>query len=319
VLIATSHALYDGAQATSLRRAAEAANEPGRFVALYGQEFSTISTGNHTNVFDAPHVIDIPNGRFDEMLAWGERNHDTTDAPPIVQLNHPAEYSGWKEYGRDRWASDDAWRNALNPRVSLLEVLNGPAMATVAAGKKRPAKVQQADYFDYLNRGLHVAPSSGQDNHYPTWGTVTDARVAIIAEELSKPALLQAIRDRHVYATEDRNLRILFTIDDHLSGDIVAMPYVRGGAVDIRLAITDDDEPNAAYKVEIFRDSTGGAPASSPIKTVTLHGDTSTPARVSGLSRAAAEEFFLVKITQNPGGHDQDRAWLAPIWFTDSR
>ena len=36
--------------------------EKGRFIALYGQEFSTIGGGNHMNVLDAPHVISFLTG-----------------------------------------------------------------------------------------------------------------------------------------------------------------------------------------------------------------------------------------------------------------
>jgi hypothetical protein len=68
VLIAHRPELYAGGS-DSLVAAAAAATEPGRFVALYGQEFSTISSGNHVNVFDVPQVIDAPSGAFDVFLA----------------------------------------------------------------------------------------------------------------------------------------------------------------------------------------------------------------------------------------------------------
>ena len=48
-----------------------AITQDGQFVALYGQEFSSISSGNHVNVFDVPHVIDdnaVPNGDYAALL-----------------------------------------------------------------------------------------------------------------------------------------------------------------------------------------------------------------------------------------------------------
>lgn len=72
VLIATKHSLYDGADAASLKSAAAKASKDGVFVALYGQEYSTIGSGNHINVLDAPGVIDAKSGKFDALMDWVE-------------------------------------------------------------------------------------------------------------------------------------------------------------------------------------------------------------------------------------------------------
>ena len=63
ILIATNPSLYTGPAPASLIPAAARWTTPGKFVALYGQEFSSISQGNHMNVFDVPAVIDVANGR----------------------------------------------------------------------------------------------------------------------------------------------------------------------------------------------------------------------------------------------------------------
>lgn len=70
ILIATDPSLYNGADPFSLVETAKRMTEDGKFVALYGQEFSSISKGNHVCVFDAPSVITTPNGRFDSLLGW---------------------------------------------------------------------------------------------------------------------------------------------------------------------------------------------------------------------------------------------------------
>jgi hypothetical protein len=50
--IATNHALYTGPGSISLIPTANSFVEEGVFIALYGQEFSSISKGNHVNVID---------------------------------------------------------------------------------------------------------------------------------------------------------------------------------------------------------------------------------------------------------------------------
>ncbi len=39
-------------------------------------EFSTISSGNHANVFDVGEVIQVPNGEFDKLIDWLETHTD---------------------------------------------------------------------------------------------------------------------------------------------------------------------------------------------------------------------------------------------------
>jgi hypothetical protein len=66
--IAGNHPLYTGPGNLSLIPTANRFTEEGEFIALYGQEYSSISAGNQLNVLDAPHVIDVPNGQFRMLL-----------------------------------------------------------------------------------------------------------------------------------------------------------------------------------------------------------------------------------------------------------
>jgi hypothetical protein len=51
IMIATSPQLYTGPDESALMPEAQKWTTDGQFVALYGQEFSSISKGNHINVF----------------------------------------------------------------------------------------------------------------------------------------------------------------------------------------------------------------------------------------------------------------------------
>lgn len=62
--------LYKGPGSAALIPVANAMTESGRFIALYGQEYSTISSGNHVNVFDIGEVINVEKGRFDKLLEF---------------------------------------------------------------------------------------------------------------------------------------------------------------------------------------------------------------------------------------------------------
>lgn len=85
--ISNNAALYKGSDSNSLISTARRMTQDDRFVALYGQEFSTISSGNHVNVFDIGEVITVQKGRFDLLLDFLANNRDTTGQPAIIMLN----------------------------------------------------------------------------------------------------------------------------------------------------------------------------------------------------------------------------------------
>lgn len=313
IVIATRPEFYAG-RANSLRESALRQTENGRFVALFGQEFSTISVGNHVNVFEVPNVIGVANGDFGRLASWVREARDSSSGTPLVQFNHPRNESRFlKDYGRDDFPDERAWVAALDPHVQLIEVLNAPALKD---GQGFRAHDSQADYFRYLNLGFHVSPSVGHDNHYRNWGTSTDARVAVVAASLDRASVLQALKQRHTYATEDKNLRIVFRMNGALAGDIIPPPPP-GAELKLTITLSDDDEPGAAYRVDVFKDQPGGKAASTPTESYEFRGNVTTPAVLEGIRYAAPGEFVLVRVTQfstDEHGED-DRAWTAPVWL----
>lgn len=318
-MIATQPTLYKGTSA-ALVETADRLNRAGRCVTLYGQEFSTISSGNHMNIFDVSRIIDAPNGRFDKLVEWLDANPDSRGVRALAQFNHPetgkdAEF----DYGRDDFGTggDANWVQAMAPYVSLIEVLNAPALRR---GTDQRTTSRESLYFRYLNLGFHLAPSVGQDNHYQNWGVSTDARVAAITADFSRAGIIDALRRRHAYASEDKNLRVVFKAGDALQGDIIVPPAL-GSELSLTLEIKDDDEPQANYRVDVFKDAPGGKPASAPVETYRLTGNQLVPVSLEGIRFEGAGEYVLLRITQYSDADDEhveeDRLWTAPIWLED--
>lgn len=320
VVIATSPQLYSGEPA-SLVSTADRMDEPGNCIAIYGQEFSTISQGNHVNVFDVAEVIDVANGRFDLLVEWLEANRDGAGDFPLVQFNHPrGGKRAARDYGRDDFSggSELAWLQALGPRVSLIEVFNAPALRP---GTGQRTHDHASEYRQYLNLGFHVAPSVGQDNHYENWGPSTEARIGVVASDFSRRGILDALRARHAYASEDRNLRVIFRSGPALMGDVVDPPAI-GSELPLTIQILDEDEPDAGYVVDVFRDAAGGPPASRPVERFEITGNQPTPFALEGVRLEAVGEYVFLRITQfgdeaaDDDEHpDDDVVWTAPIWF----
>jgi len=291
--------------------------QDGRFVAIFGQEFSSISSGNHGNVFEVTSVIDeaqVPNGAWDLLLnTWIPANPDTTGQQALVLLNHPATSGSPndREYGLDDFASFDGWRTALDARAELINIINGPSHDDGPPG--RPA---ESEYRRYLNLGLHVGPTADQDNHRPNWGSAAETRTGVIAAALTKPAIMAALRARHVYASEDRNLRIIARIGGHLIGTRVTgttVPPV-GAEIQITIDVRDPDEPGPTYLVEVFSDQIGGNDDANIVRTGTRDGDGSLT--ITGLRYEGGDQYVFLRITQQHDDVTQgDRVWTAPVWF----
>lgn len=315
ILIAKDPTLYNGPDAFSLVETAKRMTEDGKFIALYGQEFSSISKGNHVVVLDAPKVIDVTNGRFDQLLTWLTANPDTTGSSCIVQFNHPKLFNKPSEYGKDDFPSQQQWIASMGAVTHLIEVLNGPAMTKT--GGERPDEVAENDYKTYLRLGFKLAPTADQDNHYFTWGTATDARTGVVIDgPINKAKLLDGLRHRHVYASQDKNLSVIAKINGQLCGDEVLAPPV-SSILAIELVVSDPDEPNASYNIEVLRGTVGGA-MSDIVETFVIDGDDNDPGAIwtiDNIQYTGGHQFFYFKLTQHDEDGHEDNVWTAPVWF----
>jgi hypothetical protein len=312
--IGLDHGLYNGPGPDSLISIAKAKTVDGRFVALYGQEFSTISVGNHMNVLDVGEVITVEKGRFDKLLAFLSTRKGSDGKPCILMMNHPSNTLDIlpKEYGRDDFNGVQDFVKRMGAETRLIQVINGPGQAP--GDNHPPAKPDEQAFFKYLNMGFMVAPTADQDNHRKNWGSATPARTAIIAPELTKKALLDAIRRRHVYATEDPNLRVIIKVNGHLCGDVLPVLPARS-RLDITYEIADD-EPGADCIIKVFGDRVGGNPAAL-IGSFPAERDPSgnVRGRIEDVVSSGVPQYLFFKVTQIDEDGGEDDAWTAPIWF----
>jgi len=315
--IASDHSLYNGSASKSLASAAKSFTKAGSFVALMGQEYSTIKKGNHANVFEIQDVIDeaeVPSTHFDKLLEWLDQRKDSQGAVPILQFNHPDEDSKFADldYGAKEFGSQQHWVEAMSKYVRTIEMLCGPALKQ---GTGLDPKKEERFYWHYLNLGFRLAPTGDQDNHFRTWGTITDARTGIIAEKLTKADLLDAIRNRHVYATTDKNLRVIIKVNNHLCGDTnVAAPGNPGGPLSITFSVTDDDEPLAEYEIEALAGKIGGGEPSALGGQHSFTGNR-TNGIINDVTVSGSVDYLYFKVTQSAEHGDDDVAWTAPVWF----
>jgi hypothetical protein len=322
ILIGRQPQLYAGLP-QSLVESANRNNQPGSFVTIFGQEVSTISKGNHINIFDVAAVVDdtaVPNGNMPALLSWVNAHLASSGSPAVLQFNHPRDPDrNLSDYGRDDYADVD-WVKTLDPFVELIEVLNAPALKD---GTGFRAEAKEGYYLDYLNLGFHVGPSVGHDNHWRNWGISTDARIGVIANALTRPDILSALKARHTFASDDRNIEVIFRSGESLGGDVVQAPQP-GTSLPLSVEIRDPDEPNARYRLDVLSDLPGGDRARRPAESYRIEGNTTGRLPLDGVLFQAPGQFVLLRIIQtsppSSEGDDEheeteDRTWTAPIWF----
>ena len=304
--IAAQHSLY-----SKLTSAANAADDDDDFVALFGQEFSTISSGNHMNVIGASKVIDendVPSGDFKELY---QTFLPGDNGVRFIQMNHPWENSKapGKNYGLEQFGkSFTKLRNASSQWLRTIEVINGPGLKE---GTNMPASVKgESAYLKYLTRGFHIAPTADQDNHRRNWGTATQARTGVLATRLTRQTILTAIDKLRVYASTDSSLEVWFGVNGVVMGD-----EVTSSSRDLNVVwkINDSNESGATYRIS----AVVGRDTIPDEKTTTKLADQSGNGEGSATFHTTFQKLFLyLKIVQQSGGNSNDTVITSPVWIT---
>lgn len=332
-----------------LKKTAAEFSVPGKFAALYGQEFSTISKGNHMNVFNASTVIDVASGDFKTLYEKWLPSHPEVK---FIQFNHPnyEEDMGMgpghaAEPPEDRRLEDLDHQNeaVLEARLSGQPIPRGsnnmfndygyddyqrnfsalvrasaPWLRTIeilngpGTSPKPIGKAQaymEPDFLFYLNQGFKLAPTADQDNHYATWGSLHTGRTGVLATELTPAAIYEALQARRVFASEDQNLELVLQANGHFMGE----SFASAGPVECDISIQDRDEPDSGFLLQIYADQAGGETA-KPIVQEQLPGGTHS--FHYSWNPPPGESYAFVKVTQINADGRQDNAWTAPIWVT---
>jgi hypothetical protein len=246
-----SYNTIDEADWQLLGELADAADEPGRFVAVRGFEWTSPSLG-HMNVWGGQHWTRplplaedgarrgtaVPAGPPDDPAAiaafydWLRTDPDVDGgSDALVSFNHPGRERG--RFGRFRF---DA---GIVDRVVGLEMFNRSddyLFERVDIGGTSPL-------VECLDAGWRVGLIGVTDEHTPRWGFPADlGRTGIWARGHDRAAVRAAMLRRRMFATRERGLRVDATAHsptgpapmgshiDHDRGDLRFDLDVHGGA-----------------------------------------------------------------------------------------
>ncbi len=200
-LALTDHSHYfNDAQWVDTLAQAGAATVDGSFVALRGFEWTGREEG-HISVLETEGYPSRDDPSYDtlaEFYAW-------LAAQPgaIAQFNHPFPDSDFNDFAYDP---------AADAAIVLQEVGNG---------SRNLYFTFEGEYLRSLYAGWHVGATNNGDTETPDWGADTPHRTGVVARALTKDNILEALRARRTFATEDRNLALALRAGDAWMGSTI--------------------------------------------------------------------------------------------------
>lgn len=287
-----SYAIDDAEWANTLS-AVDAATS-GNFVALRGFEYTQGAEG-HINVYNTTrHAVRTntgcascdytPNleagatvqGFYQWLVISGTVGLDAGGT--VMQFNHP----GWINF------NDWAYHPEVSGVAKLEEVGNGSGSSYVFS---------EDEYLRSLDYGWKPGATNNADTHSLYWGVNSDHRTGVLMPELTKTALLEALRARKTFASEDKN----YTLRMKANGAWMGSEIANTGQIQFAIDGADPDGELTTL-VELITDQGVVAAQYSP-------GEASFTWNPE-IHISAGVHFFYVKVTQAGG----DQIVSSPVW-----
>ena len=275
----------------TIKKAADSANRPGEFVALWGFEWSNPLLG-HVNVINTQDFTDaISDFRLGTLYNW------IADRPAaFARFNHPGDFNS---------LGSEFYHMKLYPQtvsqIVGMETWNGKN--SFDQYYYDGGWESDYSYIDEGNRGgWRLGALGAEDNHDKNWGTETSFATAVLATDLTRDAIVDAYTARRFYATEDRNLYL----------DLRCQGYPMGSQIsttDRTFEITGRDGSGDSFsEARLYRNG-------SLVRSIALSNNSFSTTVTDGYT---GEAYYYVTVSQNDdtdGNGRNDEAISSPIWI----
>lgn len=268
------------------------------FVAIVGYEHSENDgpgAKGHLNVINSRSYLNALSKGIDikYLYKWVDTVSAYGDGPVVASFNHPAG-NAW-----DNWTYRDP---KVTDIMTMLEVINSNT------------NIHYEAFIGALDAGWKVGPVCGNDNHGTMGIASQKSRTFVLATAKTKAAILDAMKNRRVYASLDNNIQCRYTVN----GEIMGSTLKGSGTYKFDIDISDPDTGNPddkITKIDIVKD--GG-------QVVQTYEPKSPGFAVkwSPEIKDAAARYFFIRVWSVGGGDapkakltpDKPMTWLAPVW-----
>ena len=235
----------------------------------------------HINVFNSNGFVssELPNMSLEKFYDLLYEQDDL-----IGQFNHPG-----KKFGT---FNDFKYSDHGDYVMSLIEVGNGYS-------KDMSKNIRSHDMYQLaLDNGWHLAPTCNQDNHRVDFGIANEFRTVILATDLNKDALYDSLRNMRVYATEDKNIKIDYSINNLPMGSTIK----NTSKLNFNISAIDSDENDKIDEIQVISNN------GEIIKSKTFN---SNLAKLEFTLKSNKNKFYYIKVIQN----NDKISVTSPIWI----
>lgn len=272
------------------------------FVALYGMEWGVISGGGHVLTYSVDKLLGWEPGNYDVFVAKNDYQglfREINRRPgAFAMLAHPQ--SG--DYGN--LASSAPFSARADSAIVGTVLRSGPATSTNVTYSNPSTGSYEATFTALLAKGYHTGITLDHDNHNTTFLRTTPGRLVVLAPALTRADLLDAMRQRHFYASDDWNADVSYTVNGQPMGSI----FTGQQTPSILVSYADaDGEPLAS--LTLMR----GVPGSGVVAVAAATAATgaSSLSYVDPLANQSTAYYYAVLVQA-----DGDRIVTSPIWYT---
>jgi len=268
------------------------------FVALFVMEWGVISGGGHVVVYGVDKLLGWESGNYDVFVAKNDYQglfKEINRRPgAFATLAHPQ--SG--DYGN---LAGGTFSARADSAVVGTVLRSGPAFSTSLTYNNPSTGSYEATYNALLAKGYHVGISLDHDNHNTTFMRTTPGRLVVLAPALTRADLLDALRQRRFYASDDWNAEVTLTLNGQPMGSIFS------GQGTVGLQVTYADPDAEAGTITLMR----GVPGSGAVATMVATG-TGAALSYTDTPGNNTTAYYYAIIVQADG----DRIVTSPIWYT---
>ena len=270
-----------------MKAAADKYNESGVFTAFWGFEWTENVLGHVTIINSADYITTAaPANTFTGLCNWLNKNEC------VAFFNHPGrnnstgkEFSHFATIPSDKIVGMELWNKTQ--RFEKYYYTDGYYTNDGNLGC----------YDEALTRGWKIGAAGSEDNHFGTWGNMTDSRLAVLASSNNRAEIMNALKARRFFSTYDKNLALSFKIDGEEMGSTVT-----GGTCDVQILASDAD--NEIFdRIELIRNGfvikSWDPGSSNPV--------------IRSRFNCSDGEYYYIRVIQQDG----DQAISSPIRISD--
>lgn len=192
------------------------------FISLLGFEADTRAFG-HINVINSKNFFKGSLKDIDKLYLWAASNE------PIISINHPQ-----SSVEKVNLIPD------INNYINTIEVGNG------IFPSKQYHRYEKR-YYKMLDMGWKLGAINSQDNHRLNFGD-GDNLTVVLSKSRNADSLLEGLKNRRTYSTESRSLRMSFSINNGIMGEVLKSTE----GEKLNFSITAEDKINKIEKLQVI-------------------------------------------------------------------